>query len=296
MKTIVIVQKGGDYKTVSVNNLTEADIYKKCGFRKPDNFEKRHEWKVKRLGEKFHIVLYARNTGKANTENKFDFPPPIDNELFYGSCALVRFKNKEIIDFTDDEWEDIYNKLMGGFEDLGGSDEDKKDAKQDVDELENVPKEMLTKNGYLKDGFVVDDVEKVEDGEEDGSEVSDGEDESEDETDDDEDDESDGEELDDEESDDESAPLEENDDDESNDEMNEENEEVVDSGVEGVNVDDDDSLVNTMENIKISTIKPKKKVKKKISAKLERESDSDMDYDTDLSDELSEEAYEYSDD
>ena len=64
MKTIVIVQKGGDYKTVSVNNLTEADIYKKCGFRKPDNFEKRHEWKVKRLGEKFHIVLYARNTPK----------------------------------------------------------------------------------------------------------------------------------------------------------------------------------------------------------------------------------------
>mgnify|MGYP001266883128 CR=1 FL=1 len=39
MKTIVIVQKGGDYKTVSVNNLTEADIYKKCGFRNDKDFE-----------------------------------------------------------------------------------------------------------------------------------------------------------------------------------------------------------------------------------------------------------------
>ena len=50
-------------------------------------------------------------------------------------------------------WEKIYEKLFGGFEDIG------KNAAEDdneEDELENVPKHKKTKNGYLKDGFVVD--------------------------------------------------------------------------------------------------------------------------------------------
>ena len=33
----------------------------------------------------------------------------------------------------------------------------------EIDELENVPKEMKTKNGYLKDGFVVDSNSDEED-------------------------------------------------------------------------------------------------------------------------------------
>ena len=53
-----------------------------------------------------------------------------------------------------EDWNKIYEKLFGGFEDLADTtlaDE------QEEDELENVPKEKKTKNGYLKDGFVVDD-------------------------------------------------------------------------------------------------------------------------------------------
>ena len=275
MTSIVIIEKGGDYKTVNANNLTDDDIYKKCGFRKPDNFGKRHEWKVKRVGEKYHIVLYARNSGKANTENKFDFPPPIDSELFFGNCAIVRYQNKEIIDFTREEWEDIYTKLMGGFEDLGGSDEDKKDAKADVDELENVPKKYLTKDGYLKDGFVVDNESDEDDDEE----------------------EDDGEEEDDDEEEDVDEEDEDEDEEEDDDDDNDDNEDVDDDLDVDIEEDEEDisvvSLTNNMENIKIKT-NSKKKPKKKLPVK--HESDSDMDYETDLSDELSEEAYEYSDD
>ena len=276
MTSIVIIEKGGDFKTVNANNLTDSDIYKKCGFRKPDNFDRRHEWKVKRVGEKYHIVLYARNSGKANTENKFDFPPPIDNELFFGNCALVRYKNKEIVDFTGEEWEDIYTKLMGGFEDLGGSDEDKKDAKADVDELENVPKKYLTKDGYLKDGFVVDNESDEDEEDEDVDE----------------------EDVDDEEEDDDVDEEDEDEDEEEDDDDDNDNNEDVDDDLD-VDIEEDEdemsvvSLTNNMENIKITT-NTKKKPKKKIQVK--NESDSDMDYETDLSDELSEEAYEYSDD
>ncbi len=49
--------------------------------------------------------------------------------------------------------------MFGGFEDLTATCAEDEDEE---DELENVPAEMKTKDGYLKDGFVVDS-----DGEED---------------------------------------------------------------------------------------------------------------------------------
>jgi hypothetical protein len=104
--------------------------------------------------------LYAKNDGKANTENKYDFPPPVDTKLFFGSCALVcSMKDTKgsyvLTDLSLDMWEKMYEKLFGGFEDLTQT------AEQDEyeeDELANVPKSKKTKiGGYLKDGFVVDD-------------------------------------------------------------------------------------------------------------------------------------------
>jgi hypothetical protein len=43
--------------------------------------------------------------------------------------------------------------LFGGFEDLAAT---AKEDEEEEDELANVPKEKKTKQGYLKDGFVVD--------------------------------------------------------------------------------------------------------------------------------------------
>ena len=50
-------------------------------------------------------------------------------------------------------WNKIYEKLFGGFEDLAAT---AKEDEEEEDELANIPKEKKTKNGYLKDGFVVD--------------------------------------------------------------------------------------------------------------------------------------------
>ena len=75
--------------------------------------------------------------------------------MYYGTVLLFKHENEEprndeIINFTKDEWDKLYEKLFGGFEDLDEEEEDSDD------ELENVPSEMKTKDGYLKDGFVVD--------------------------------------------------------------------------------------------------------------------------------------------
>jgi len=134
MTTIVIVEKSGNVKQVKTKDVTRETLYSKCGFRKADGFEKRTVWKVD-MDESYTIEMWSRDDGKANTENKYDFPPPVDTALYFGNCCVVRVDETtdNIVDFTTSEWKKIYEKLFGGFEDLV-------DEEPSEDELENVPK------------------------------------------------------------------------------------------------------------------------------------------------------------
>lgn len=152
MVNIVIINKSGDCKTLNVKNFVKDDLYKKCGFKSSNNFENRHSWSVKLKQNNINIEIYAKDNGRANTENKFDFPPPIDNELYFGNIAIVAYKNKEVVDIDVDDWCKVYEKLMGGFENLG----DKDTSDDDDDEEDDIPPEQLTKEGYMKDDFIVD--------------------------------------------------------------------------------------------------------------------------------------------
>jgi hypothetical protein len=106
------------------------------------------------------VELWARNDGQANQENKYDFPPPVDSELFFGSCALLaRDSNLNIVDLTVEKWNKVYEHLFGGFETLADNEDD---DDEEEDELDNVPSSMKTKDGYLKDGFIIEDA--LEDG------------------------------------------------------------------------------------------------------------------------------------
>jgi len=162
---IVIVERPGTLKSLSIKDFKEDDLFKKCGFKKSEDFVSQHEWNVKYDSKKYFIKVFAKTEGRANSENKYDFPPPIDNKLFFGSCAIVAYlKNSDgtkiFTNLSLQLWEKIYEKLFGGFEDLAAT------AAQDEaeeDELANVPKEKKTKHGYLKDGFVVDSSETDED-------------------------------------------------------------------------------------------------------------------------------------
>ena len=162
MTKIVLVEKTGVKKDLNAKGLTRDAIYKKCGFRKSEDFEKRHSWEVKSNGV-HSVEVWSRDTGRANTENKYDLPPPIDTALYFGTIAIVGADAEgELVDMAVDQWNKIYEQLFGGFEDIG--DEDDED---DEDELEHIPKELKTKvGGYMKDGFVVDaDEDSDEEGE-----------------------------------------------------------------------------------------------------------------------------------
>jgi hypothetical protein len=157
MRTILIIDKSGNFTPLTVKKYCPDELYKKCGFKKNDGFSLHSEWTIKLDKKKYMIQMHGKTNGKANTENKYEFPPPIDNTLFFGSCALVGFVKNETeydaFNLTIEFWNKAYEKLFGGFEDLTTT---AIEDEYEEDELERIPCSMKTKTGYLKDGFVVD--------------------------------------------------------------------------------------------------------------------------------------------
>ena len=118
--TIVLVDKTGELKELNVKDYKEEELFKKCGFKKADGFSKQAEWPVKFNGQKYSIMMFGKDDGKANMENKYDFPPPADTKLLFGCCVLVGqlrddSGKKTLINFTTDLWTNLYEKLFGGF-------------------------------------------------------------------------------------------------------------------------------------------------------------------------------------
>ena len=154
---VLIIEKNSDIRELNIKNFLSDDLYKKCNFKKQDGFEEKCEWKVKLDKNNLYVKLFAKSVGKCNYENKYDFPPPVDNSLFFGCCALVCYTKSDNkyteVDLSISLWNKIYEKLFGGFEDLS---KQIIEDENEEDELEQIPNHMKTKSGYLKDGFVVD--------------------------------------------------------------------------------------------------------------------------------------------
>ena len=151
MVKIVLVNKNASLVEKSVKSIKVNELYKKCNLKSSANFTKRHTWKV---SNNFYSV-YAKDTGRSNSENKYDLPPPVDEALYFNTMILLKHNNstptdESIVDLTKDEWEKTYETLFGGFEDLNHSEE----PSEDEEEFSDSEK---TKEGYHKDGFVVDD-------------------------------------------------------------------------------------------------------------------------------------------
>lgn len=152
MPSILIVEKNGNIKSAIVKNYSDAELYRKAGLKTADNFIQQSSWSAEIENKKYTINLYGKTEGKSNQENKYEFPPPVDNVLFFGNCVLVNVSNNIVVDLSIKEWTQIYEFLYGGFESIGSTDEDEED-----DESTDLPK---TKEGYVKDGFIVEDEEE----------------------------------------------------------------------------------------------------------------------------------------
>ena len=168
MPVILIVERTGNIKETNIKLFEEEQLYKKAGFKTPNDFGEVAVF----LESHYQIHVYGKNKGKAGQENKYDFPPPIDTTLFFGNCVLVH-KNSEgkVLDLPLTEWEKIYEKLFGGFEDIEDSSEEEEMDEEEMKIMMD-PSTKFTKEGYVKDDFIVDD-DELEDEDEDEDEDDD---------------------------------------------------------------------------------------------------------------------------
>ena len=153
MITIILVKKNGDLEEKNVKKIEETQIYKFCNYKNNNDFNKLTTYDID--NKQYHV--HGKKKGKANYENKYEFPPPIDEELFFGTLCIIKVENNDYNDLNLNEWEKTYEYLFGGFEDIENSDEDNRSMDSEIYEDEE-----YTEEGYLKDGFVVDDNELME--------------------------------------------------------------------------------------------------------------------------------------
>lgn len=151
--TILLVEKSGTIKELDIKKFKEEELYKKANLKTKENFNCVNTWNVSINKKEYNISVYGKQEGRAGQENKYEFPPPIDNNLFFGNCLIINKKENDYTSITKMEWKNIYDKLYGGFEDL------EEESEEETDSEEDLPK---TKSGYVKDNFIVDDEEDEE--------------------------------------------------------------------------------------------------------------------------------------
>ena len=151
----ILVSKRGTLKDIHLTNVEHSQQHynKLCGTPPTylKSFTHHATWVVKKFN--ISIELWGRLNGRAGQENKYEFPPPVDNHLFFGDCLLVSMDAEP---FTGAIWKKVHAHLFGGFKDLTNRTIEKYDN-DEIDELETVPSKKKTRDGYLKDGFIVDD-------------------------------------------------------------------------------------------------------------------------------------------
>ena len=153
MHTIIIIKNNSDISEKKIKQFTEDEVYKICKYKTNKDFLNIHNFQVK--GNTYK--LYSKTSGRAGNENKYELPPPIDNQLYFGSICIIKMKNDEVQDLSCKEWEEIYEELFGGFEDIGENDSDERSMDSSI-----YSDEEYTKEGYLKDNFVIEDDELEE--------------------------------------------------------------------------------------------------------------------------------------
>lgn len=132
---IVIIDKMGGLKTLNVKNYCEEDLYKKCGFKKDTNFLLQTTWNVSLNDVNYSISMYGKTDGKKKFENTCTFPYPINDKIFFGSCALVASSGENKVNLTVDLWNQLHpiilnNQTESSFSFVNSSHESSKSQKK----------------------------------------------------------------------------------------------------------------------------------------------------------------------
>ena len=149
MKTGIIVKKTGELKVVKINGVSKvsevqienkhivsvfnSNIRNSKNFK--ENFKRYCDWEL----DEYVISIFGSKEGKAGSENKFDWPPPEDTDIYFGEILIIKSKDNIIQDINKKIFSDFIDISFGGFEDLGSKDtEEEYDPTLDVYESDFV--------------------------------------------------------------------------------------------------------------------------------------------------------------
>eukprot|EP00968_Pinguiococcus_pyrenoidosus_P020888 scaffold2601_cov198-Pinguiococcus_pyrenoidosus.AAC.4 len=81
--------------------------------------------------------VYGNLEGEAGTENKYEFPPPLDTTLFFGSVVIVGFSEQDesFVSISSPAWDDLCIDLVQGF--ANTAEDDSEEEESDVEEPED---------------------------------------------------------------------------------------------------------------------------------------------------------------
>jgi len=130
--TIIIAEKTGAIATLDIKEYNEKELYKKCGYKKADDFGLQHELNIKLLGQKFTICVFGKIKGKSDSKSKNKDFIDLEFPVLYGNCALVGYirddtDNRTLINLTCKLWENI---AYGGMDDNDDTDDFIKSTEQ----------------------------------------------------------------------------------------------------------------------------------------------------------------------
>ena len=75
-----------------------------------------------------NFKLLGFNKEKNDNENKYELPPPIDNNLYFGELFICKIDdNNNFVDTNIEEFQAFYNKQFGGFYDIEFSSNEEED-------------------------------------------------------------------------------------------------------------------------------------------------------------------------
>jgi hypothetical protein len=171
MKNIVILKKNKNLLTKQVESDLSESLNSVLDKRIKLNSlpEKLYRYDIKGING-IKLVVWGYTDGRENQENQHDLPPNAvwydelfkksDTDLLFGDTFVLKYENDSWVDLTKEEYAGYYEKLFGGFEDLGDTDSElsleSEPTQEDLDFIVDDDTELDTDSDWDQDDLSSD--------------------------------------------------------------------------------------------------------------------------------------------
>jgi len=111
MTEYINIKKDGSHKCIKDKNFEEKILFKKCGFKKDNDFGILFTKDVNYKGDNYILEVWGRNKGDNSSKNTFDFSMLNGKCEVYGSCLVICKLNAVVKNMSYDMWNEVLEIL-----------------------------------------------------------------------------------------------------------------------------------------------------------------------------------------